>query len=233
MQTAVPLPNADPVAQGAGLINLHRAREAKLSTVADAVQTWPRSTGLGSLQLARGSVVTEDDGTIEGEQTIFGDTWDAATWAASSWDGTSWSGGLDRQDVVGRLLVWLELERAYVVRSHLERFVMVGQDVERKDVVGSHLERIRLVGRLVGRGRRSLVPVLGRLGKHHLGGLDASAPACRPRSHAAECLILTTALFAVSVLLWFAVRGEEPPFAGGPSLRCGCSPSRSASRKCS
>ena len=94
MQTAVPLPNADPVAQGAGLINLHRAREAKLSTVADAVQTWPRSTGLGSLQLARGSVVTEDDGTVlEGEQTIFGDTWDAASWASSSWDGTSWSGG--------------------------------------------------------------------------------------------------------------------------------------------
>lgn len=94
MQTAVPLPNADPVAQGAGLINLHRAREAKLSTVADAVQTWPRSTGLGSLQLARGSVVTEDEGTVlEGEQTIFGDTWDAASWASSSWDGTSWSGG--------------------------------------------------------------------------------------------------------------------------------------------
>ena len=94
MQTAVPLPNADPIAQGAGLINLHRAREAKISTVADAVQTWPRSTGLGSLQLARGSVVTEDDGTVlQGEQTIFGDTWDAATWASSSWDGTSWSGG--------------------------------------------------------------------------------------------------------------------------------------------
>lgn len=94
MQTAVPLPNADPIAQGAGLINLHRAREAKLSTVADAVQTWPRSTGLGSLQLARGSVVTEDDGTVlEGEQTIFGDTWDASTWASSSWGGTSWSGG--------------------------------------------------------------------------------------------------------------------------------------------
>ena len=93
MQTSVPLTNADPVAQGAGLINMHRAREAKVSTVADAVQTWPRSTGLGSLQLARGSIVTEDeDVTLEGEQTIFGDTWDGATWAASSWDGTTWSG---------------------------------------------------------------------------------------------------------------------------------------------
>jgi serine protease AprX len=94
MQTAVPLPNADPIAQGAGLINLHRAKEAKLSTVAGAVQTWPRSTGLGSLQLARGSVVTQDGGTVlQGEQTIFGDTWDPTAWASSSWDGTSWSGG--------------------------------------------------------------------------------------------------------------------------------------------
>ena len=163
-------PNADPVAQGAGLINLHRAREAKLSTVADAVQTWPRSTGLGSLQLARGSVVTEDDGTFLEESrrssAIPGMPRPGRRAAGTVRAGP---GGLDRQDVVGRLLVWLELERAYVVRSHLERFVMVGQDVERKDVVGSHLERIRLVGRLVGRGRRSLVPVLGRLGKHHLG----------------------------------------------------------------
>ncbi len=94
MQTAVPLRNADPIAQGAGLINLHRAREAKISTVASAVQTWPRSTGLGSLQLARGSVTTEDDGSVlQGEQTIFGDSWDATAWAASSWAGTSWSGG--------------------------------------------------------------------------------------------------------------------------------------------
>ena len=40
----------------------------------------------------------------------------------------------------------------------------------------------------------------------------------RPRSPAAGVWILTTALFALSVLLWFAVRGEEPPFAGGSSL---------------
>jgi len=84
---------------------------------------------------------------------------------------------LERQDVVGGLLVWGKLERAYVVRSHLERFGMVGQGVERKDLVRSHVERIRLVGRLVGRGRRSLGPILGRLGQHRLGGLDASAPA--------------------------------------------------------
>jgi hypothetical protein len=94
IQTAVPLPNADPVAQGAGLINMHRAREAKVPSVSASAQTWPRSTGLGSLQLARGSVATEDDGVIlQGEQTIFGDSWDPQAWAAASWAGTSWSGG--------------------------------------------------------------------------------------------------------------------------------------------
>jgi len=94
MTTSVPLPNADPVAQGAGLINLHRAREAKISTIGAAVQTWPRSSGLGSLQLARGSVLTEDEGVVlEGEQTIFGDSWDGGSWASSSFEGTSWTDG--------------------------------------------------------------------------------------------------------------------------------------------
>jgi len=94
MTTAVPLPNADPVAQGAGLINLHRAREAKISTIGAAVQTWPRSVGTGSLQSARGSVVTEDEGVVlQGEQTIFGDAWDGGSWAASSFEGTSWTDG--------------------------------------------------------------------------------------------------------------------------------------------
>ena len=94
MQTAEPLPNADPVAQGAGLINLHEAREAKTETIAGAVQTWPRSSGLGSLDLARGSVRVEDDQVLlQGEQTILGDAWDPAVWTSSSWDGTSWSGG--------------------------------------------------------------------------------------------------------------------------------------------
>jgi serine protease AprX len=94
MQTAEPLPNADPVAQGAGLINLHEAREAKTDTIAGAVQTWPRSSGLGSLDLARGSVLVEDDQVLlQGEQTIFGDAWDPTVWTSSSWDGTSWSGG--------------------------------------------------------------------------------------------------------------------------------------------
>jgi hypothetical protein len=94
MNTATALPSADPIAQGEGLINLHNAREARTPTVADAAQNWPRSTGLGSLQLARGSVIPTDDGiALSGEQTIFGDAWDATAWAAASWDGTTWSDG--------------------------------------------------------------------------------------------------------------------------------------------
>jgi serine protease AprX len=94
VRSAVRLPNADAVAQGAGLINLHRAREMRTETFAGSVQTWERSTGLGSLQLARGTVTAEDEGVVlQGEQTIFGDPWDPTAWAAASWDGTSWSSG--------------------------------------------------------------------------------------------------------------------------------------------
>ncbi len=94
MNTASPLPRADAVAQGAGLIDLHDARSKQPPTSADAAQTWPRASGLGSLQQARGSLVASDgDVGLTGEQTIFGDTWDAATWAAASWEGTAWSGG--------------------------------------------------------------------------------------------------------------------------------------------
>jgi serine protease AprX len=94
MNTATSLPSADPVTQGEGLINLHNAREARTPTTAVAEQTWPRSTGLGSLQQARGTVIPTDDGVVlSGEQTIFGDAWDAEAWAAASWDGSTWSGG--------------------------------------------------------------------------------------------------------------------------------------------
>ncbi|HYO60431.1 MAG TPA: S8 family serine peptidase, partial [Actinomycetota bacterium] len=50
--TASKMPVADAQAQGSGVLNLKAA--AKAPTPA-AVQTWPRATGLGSLELARGS----------------------------------------------------------------------------------------------------------------------------------------------------------------------------------
>jgi subtilisin family serine protease len=54
MKTATPLKNADVVTQGAGLINMHNARDAHVSDIGAAVQTWARSDGSGSLQAARG-----------------------------------------------------------------------------------------------------------------------------------------------------------------------------------
>lgn len=92
--TASPLPKADSIARGSGLINLHNARDAKPSLWANATQTWPKATGTGSLQLARGSVQIQDDGfVLQGEQDIFGGAWDGQAWAASAWNGTTWDGG--------------------------------------------------------------------------------------------------------------------------------------------
>jgi serine protease AprX len=85
-------------AQGAGMINLKAAIGAKLPKDGYA-QTWPASTGLGSLELARGDshVVSPDGIELTGEQDIFGAPWTPASWAPRSsagqaWDGTTWNG---------------------------------------------------------------------------------------------------------------------------------------------
>jgi serine protease AprX len=94
-RTATRLPNADAISQGAGIINMHHARGADVTKFAPVSQTWSRSSGLGSLDLARGSVGVDDDGVVlQGDQDIFGETWDAQTWAASSWAARTWSGGV-------------------------------------------------------------------------------------------------------------------------------------------
>jgi serine protease AprX len=92
--TADPVRNADRRLQGAGMINVKDAAEAKTPTT---TQLWPYGTGLGSLELARGGnhVVDPDDGTeLTGEQDIFGQTWDGRSWAEAAWNGRSWAGGV-------------------------------------------------------------------------------------------------------------------------------------------
>jgi subtilisin family serine protease len=90
--TATSLPSADPVAQGAGLINLKTAAAAPTPNY---VQTWPTSSGTGSLEQARGSAhVTMDGVELTGERDIFGSPWDGTSWSGTSWSGTSWSGGM-------------------------------------------------------------------------------------------------------------------------------------------
>ena len=87
----------DNPAQGAGVLDIKGAVELLEKGAAPAAtQTWPRSTGLGSLQAARGSsrlVDPVDGAVLTGEVDVFGQPWDAHAWAAASTAGTAWSGG--------------------------------------------------------------------------------------------------------------------------------------------
>jgi serine protease AprX len=94
MSTAVTLPNTDSEGQGAGLINLKAAKDAATPSLLIAKQLFTPATGLGSLEMARGSVHVSD-GSLElnGETDIFGASFESATWAALSLSGNTWSGG--------------------------------------------------------------------------------------------------------------------------------------------
>ena len=92
--TADPIANTDRRLQGAGLIDVDQAVDAK--TPLTATQTFPVSTGLGSIEAARGTSHVADPDTGEeltGEQDIFGQVWDGRSWAGRSWAGRSWAGG--------------------------------------------------------------------------------------------------------------------------------------------
>ena len=88
--TAAPLPAGDPVAQGAGLINVKNAAAAATPLY---VQSWIPSTGTGSLEAARGSAhVTMDGVELNGERDIFGAAWNGTSWSGTSWSGGTWNG---------------------------------------------------------------------------------------------------------------------------------------------
>jgi hypothetical protein len=89
--TADKMKSGDPVAQGAGLVDLKEASEAPTP---NAVQIWTPSTGLGSLEASRGTLhVTSPEGVVlQGEQDIFGNPWDGAGWSTASASGAGWSG---------------------------------------------------------------------------------------------------------------------------------------------
>ncbi|MFC7535176.1 S8 family serine peptidase [Actinoplanes sp. GCM10030250] len=102
MQSADPLAGADPIAAGSGQVDI--AEAATLGVPSDAVQKWPVATGLGKLELSRGSAHVADSGgaVLTGERDIFGVAWAPATWAplarqgkawsSGTWNGTVWSG---------------------------------------------------------------------------------------------------------------------------------------------
>ncbi|MDQ3990882.1 MAG: S8 family serine peptidase [Actinomycetota bacterium] len=96
--TARRLPAADPVAQGAGLLNVKDAASGSLSGFVP--QSFPRSTGAGSLDAARGTGRLMDDNgvVLDGERDFMGETWDGIRWSGclatlscDYWDGIRWS----------------------------------------------------------------------------------------------------------------------------------------------
>jgi subtilisin family serine protease len=98
--SARPLPQADPAGQGAGVLDV---RAAAAAPTPKATQTWPRSIGTGSLELARGTArVTVNGVEVTGERSVFFTAWNAVgwvggllatgTWSGGGWTGNSWTG---------------------------------------------------------------------------------------------------------------------------------------------
>ncbi len=103
--SADPLSSPSP-AQGAGVLDVKGAVDLlkKSGAGAAAQQSFPVSTGLGSLEAARGGshVANAAGEELTGEQDIFGVPWDAPAWAQASalrnswrdgtWSGSQWAG---------------------------------------------------------------------------------------------------------------------------------------------
>jgi serine protease AprX len=88
--TATPLSQATARDRGAGLLNVFDANTALLP----AAQTWPKSSGLGTLEAARGTAHVDDNGAnLTGEKDIFGKAWNPSVWAPASANGSAWTGG--------------------------------------------------------------------------------------------------------------------------------------------
>jgi serine protease AprX len=77
---------------GSGVLDVRGAINANVDS--DFAQTWPQSTGNGSLEQARGSAHVSSNGVVlTGEQDIFGRPWNSSSIAASEEAGATWSGG--------------------------------------------------------------------------------------------------------------------------------------------
>ena len=103
MAHADPLPRDDSPVQGAGMLDIEGAvKQLEKGVPAAYTQSFPQSTGLGSLDDSRGGSYVSDPANavvLRGEQDIFGTPWDASTWAGSSTAGTSWADGAWRENV--------------------------------------------------------------------------------------------------------------------------------------
>jgi serine protease AprX len=78
---------------GSGSLRIDRAAVAPRPSTAAVAQTWPPSTGTGSLEAARGAVHLVVNGTvIRGEVTVLGTPWTGVRWAGVRWAGSTWTG---------------------------------------------------------------------------------------------------------------------------------------------
>jgi subtilisin family serine protease len=90
-RTAYKLPKAHMEWQGAGMVDLKKARDTRTQRW---LQPWTWSDGTGTLEGARGTYHLENEGVVlRGERDIFGRAFVSSTWARASADGTAWDEG--------------------------------------------------------------------------------------------------------------------------------------------
>jgi serine protease AprX len=93
--SAEPMPRGNPVARGAGQLNVDKAAGSALPK-SDVTQSFPTSTGLGSLEASRGGSHVADPATgveLTGETDATGRAWTPDAWATACTTGTTWTGG--------------------------------------------------------------------------------------------------------------------------------------------
>jgi serine protease AprX len=103
--TAKDIPSADQQGQGNGMVNLSSALNTVVPSAAAAAQPWAKSTGLGSLDAARGTARVQQGGVaLTGETDVFGTAWNAPAWAAAAAGGTTWTGSWSKNVYTGSYL---------------------------------------------------------------------------------------------------------------------------------
>jgi serine protease AprX len=87
---ASPLPGTSALLQGAGRLRLQPLLTAPTP---DTHQSWPVSTGSGSLELSRGSGPGGLDAALAALVAALGGGWSGGGWSGGGWSGGGWSGG--------------------------------------------------------------------------------------------------------------------------------------------
>jgi serine protease AprX len=94
--TATRLGNSPAASQGSGLLNVELAERVAGFAWLLPRQSFPASTGLGSIELARGGnhLMAPDGSDLAGEVDVLGNAWVPTVWAPLSSAGAAWNGGI-------------------------------------------------------------------------------------------------------------------------------------------